>query len=152
VANIIIKSITFEDILLIWSTDLWPGRVSIIEPLSAIDIDSNIDIRVFKFKSSAHYFGAFENDQITGVISGHLTNENECRLRGLFVSEKYRGKGISKLLIQAQIDQSKSLNCRKVWALIRTKNIGLFKKFGFEKRLETEKYEFGPHYIIEKLL
>jgi N-acetylglutamate synthase-like GNAT family acetyltransferase len=152
VTEITIKPISFEEILPIWSAQLWPCRKSIIEPLSAIDIDSNIDVDIFKFKSSAHYFGAFDNSDLIAVISGHLTKENECRLRGLFVNEKYRGKGISKRLIQTELNHAKQLKCHRIWALIRTKNLELFRKFGFEERSLTDKYEFGPHYIIDKIL
>lgn len=148
----VIRPITFEQILPVWSTDLWPKRVSKIEPVSAIDIESNIDIRILNYEPTAHFFGAFDGSILAGVISGHLTTENQCRLRGLFVAEAYRGHGLSKMLIETEIEKAKSLGCAQIWALIRTKNLGLFQKFAFQKKLETDKYEFGPHFIIEKKL
>lgn len=149
---ITIKQIAFNDILPIWQHQLWPNRISAIEPVSAIDIESNIDIKILDYTSTAHYFGAFSGSNLAGVISGHLTTPNQCRLRGLFVDETYRGYGISKLLIETEIEKAKSLGCTQIWALIRTKNLGLFQKFAFQKKLETDKYEFGPHFIIEKIL
>jgi len=147
-----IQEITFNDILPTWRHQLWPNRSSLIEPVSAIDIESNIDVQILNYLSTAHFFGAFDGSTLAGVISGHLTAPHQCRLRGLFVNEVYRGHGISKLLIETELNKAKLLACTQIWALIRTKNLGLFQKFDFQKKLETDKYEFGPHFIIEKSL
>ena len=149
---LVIKQITFEQILPIWSLDLWPNRRSKIEPVSAIDMDSNIDMDIFNYIENAHYFAAFFEDQIIGVISGHLTKPDQCRLRGLYVKPEYRGQGVSKKLIQTELNQAVSLGCTQIWALIRIKNIGLFTKFEFKENMLTEKYEFGPHYIVQRKL
>lgn len=149
---LVIKQITFDQILPIWRSDLWPERRSVIESVSAIDIESNIDMEIFNYIEKAHYFAAFDGDKITGVISGHLTKANQCRLRGLFVRPEYRGQAISKDLIQAELNHAVSLGCTQIWALIRTKNIGLFAKFNFKQYMLTEKYEYGPHYIVQRNL
>ncbi|MBC7466591.1 MAG: GNAT family N-acetyltransferase [Bdellovibrio sp.] len=147
---LVIKQITFDQILPIWAQYLWPERRSIIEPVSAIDIDSNIDMGIFNFADNAHYFAAFNNDQIIGVISGHLTKPNQCRLRGLFVMPEYRGQSVSRRLIETELNHATELGCTQIWALIRTKNIGLFAKYEFKEHMLTNKYEFGPHYIVQR--
>ena len=149
---IVIEEITFDQILPIWNQHLWPERQSRIEPVSAIDIESNIDMTIFNYLNKAHYFAAFDGDQIIGVISGHLTKPNQCRLRGLFVMPGYRGQSISRHLIEAELNHAIALGCTQIWALIRTKNIGLFAKYEFKEHMFTDKYEFGPHFIVQRQL
>ncbi|MFZ3229260.1 MAG: GNAT family N-acetyltransferase [Pseudobdellovibrio sp.] len=149
-SEFLIKQIKFSEILPIWQTQLWPNRTSIIEPVSAIKLDSTIDGEILNLIDSARFFAAFDSDKIIGVISGHLTAENQCRLRGLYVDKAYRGQSISKQLIQTQLDYAKSISCTQIWAMIRISNFGLFQKFEFEKQLETNKYEYGPHYIVQR--
>lgn len=149
-APIQIQEITFDDILPIWKTNLWPHRKSIIEPMSAVAFDGSINIDIFKYSESTFYLAAVMDQSIVGVISGHKTQEKQCRLRGLYVDENYRRQSISTHLIQAQLTKAKALKCDQVWALARVTNSGLFEKLGFQIQLETDKYEYGPHHILAK--
>lgn len=148
--NLVIEESDFATIHKIWSEYLWPGRESKIEPLSAISDDLSIDINIFRFK--AYYLICKLKGNIIGVLSGHPTSESNYRLRGLFVAEEFRNQGVGTLLMQKQIEYAKSLNMKCVWLLGRIYREPLYTSLGFEVVCQTEKFEFGPHYLMKKLI
>lgn len=152
-----IEEITFEEIIPYWN-NLWPKRVSVIEPVSCINIDSEIDVSIKKFKpkfyaarstlrsngptplktGEAGNGGSNSHKNIMGVISSHKTSDDLIRLRGLYVEEAFRGQGVSRHLISRVLQEARRdvqrAGITSVWALVRTHNAALFEKFSFVKK------------------
>lgn len=148
--DLILVEIDFGTIYEIWSKLLWPNRQSQIEPLSAISDDLSIDINILKNK--AYYIAYKSGDKIVGVLSGHPTGDSSYRLRGLYVIEEFRNKGLATLLMQKQIEHAKELDMKCVWLMGRVAREPLYAALGFEVVCRTEKFEFGPHYLMKKYL
>lgn len=72
------------------------------------------------------------------------------RLRGLFVNSSFRNMGISKSLINQVITHARNEKCSEVWAMCRLSNNKLFEKHDFTIKLQTDRYEYGPHCIMVK--
>lgn len=62
------------------------------------------------------FWGAFDNDLLIGVNSGHMTLYNLYRSRGLYVEEKYRGQGIARKLLLKTISQAYFENAIGIWS------------------------------------
>lgn len=148
--DFVIEETDFETTYKIWSELLWPGRESKIEPLSAISDDLTIDTSIFRFK--AKYLLCRYEGNIIGVLSGHPTSETSYRLRGLYVAEKFRQKGLGTQLLLKQIEYAKEINMKTVWLLGRVYREPLYTSLGFEVVCKTEKFEFGPHYLMKKFI
>ena len=54
-----IKEISFEEILDVWVKKLWPGRIAIIEPVSAINQNGLIDCKILSFEAF-FFWGLFK--------------------------------------------------------------------------------------------
>ncbi len=147
-----IEEISFETILPIWSGFLWPNRQSPIETVSAIGSDSLIDINIKRYADSAKFFALVIAKEIVGVVSTHLTADKQMRMRGLYVHEAYRKKGLASALIQSTFAYARSVNCDEIWCLIRIHSYELYEKNGYLKELTVDKFEFGPHYLVRKKL
>ena len=52
------------------------------------------------------FWGAFYNDKLVGVNSGHMCIDKLYRSRGLFVFPEYRGFGIGQKLLMKTIAQA----------------------------------------------
>lgn len=85
------------------------------------------------------HFGAFVKDELSGIASlyKHQTKgieESESwRLRGMATSEKFRGKGIGKLLMNECLNEIKNLNGVIFWCNARTTAEGFYEKFGMKR-------------------
>lgn len=113
-----IKQITFEIILPIWREKLWPGRISAIEPYSAMLHLSPIH-DMGNFKLSAWYLGVYEGDVLLGVNSGHMCTDGTARSRGLWVSPDYRKRGLGKQLLEATTTLAKNEGAIAIWSYSR---------------------------------
>jgi len=151
----------FEDVLHSWSTELWPGRASAIEPTSAMKWLGGIDMSLMKSQptfwriiNQAQSAGpnvsaqsATPNSPDTlGVLSGHfggwITDESaplgaegerrSYRTRGLWVDPKHRGKGFARLLMLAAFKQAKKENCEIVWTFPRKTSMPFYQEMGFK--------------------
>ncbi len=146
-----IRKINFSDILPIWENNLWPGRKSPIKPVSTIQFMGSYDMSLKKSKPT--FFGAFVNDKIAGVISGFKTSEEMYRCRGIYVFEKFRGRGYSQKLFlscEAQALEERSVS---MWSLPKKEIISVYQKFGFIKVSEwIHEYEFGPNCFVKKVI
>ncbi len=141
---------SFEDVFKIWSQHLWPKRLSPIETVSHIDIDGSIDDGIINYTNTAKFFCMKNsNNIIIGVLSHHHTAKNRVRLRGLWVSPEFRGKGVGSELIMRTI-LSASKNANEIWLMSRAVNTEYYKKFGFLDHKYTDMYEYGPHLIMKK--
>jgi hypothetical protein len=64
-----IKSLFWKEILPIWQTQLWPNRISAIEPNSAMVYKSGYDM--YNMNTIPTFFGYYVDDKLVGVNSGH---------------------------------------------------------------------------------
>lgn len=143
-----ITHINFSEILPVWRDQLWPGRESKIEPQSAIDEDGSINMELMK--AIPVFLACKDQDKIVGVVSGYKTSNEKFRSRGLWVSPDLRGQGLGYALIDELKKEATLAGCRAIWTMARFDAWPFYQKAGFQKKSETDKYEFGPHIICEK--
>lgn len=148
----IIKNITFDEILPVWRDHLWKGRISDIKPTNGCKFLGGYDKDIEK--NTPTFFGVFQDDKLVGVNSGHITNEFEYRSRGIYVFPEYRRQGISQLLFEATERQSKIENRHTFWSMPRMSVLDAYIKFGFSvvSKEFNDKVEFGPNCFVVKLL
>lgn len=125
---ITIKKITWER-----TRDMWKMHMPnmSIEPTSAMTCpkglafdDSTDDYKLIEIDTydlqnqnfTPTFWGAFDNDTLVGVNSGHMTLYELYRSRGLYVEEKYRGCGIGIKLLLKTISQGYFENAIGVWS------------------------------------
>lgn len=90
---------------------------------------------------------AKEADTSIGMIGYHLKDEGKnAHLWGMFVSKKYRGKGIGKQLMQQIVEKAKRVKSVEVVSLDvnpeQTSAVKLYESMGFVKS-GTRKYLMG---------
>ena len=122
---ITIKKITWEQ-----TRDMWEMHMPnmSIEPTSAmtcpvsIVLDDNYEHQIIDTYDLQNqnftptFWGAFDNELLIGVNSGHMTLYNLYRSRGLYVEEKYRGHGIGQKLLLKTISQGYFEKAIGVWS------------------------------------
>jgi len=137
---IIIKKITFDEICEVWKKYL-PNMS--LEPNSAMNcmrqliLDENdqyvqtdtYDLENQKFTPT--FWGAFDNDKLIGVNSGHMTLNRIYRSRGLYVSEYYRVRGIGQKLLLKTISQGYHENAIAVWSYPKLDAWSTYSNVGF---------------------
>lgn len=136
-----IKQITFEEILPIWTNHLWPNRTSPIEPHSAMLFKEKYDMQNYKYPAS--FFAYYINDNIIGVNSGHRTFDDGYRSRGLYVMPEYRKKGIAKKLLLHTIEQGKIEGAQFIWSYPRQPSWKSYESAGFELASDWRDDETG---------
>lgn len=125
-----IKEISWKEIEYIWKNYLWPNRMSPIESNSAMNFLSGYNN--FNMTTKPTFFGYFDNNILVGVNSGHMCENNQYRLRGHYVHEKYRNRGIGTELVKAVIDQAKLEDAKLIWCIPRKTSWGIYQKLGFQ--------------------
>jgi GNAT superfamily N-acetyltransferase len=136
-----IELIEWQDILPIWRDELWPGRKSPIEPVSAMCLGGDYDMD--NMSSLPSFFGFIKDDMIVGVNSGHsCPKSNSYRSRGLWVDPRFRGQGIGQTLLRATIDQGRKEGRTIIWSYPRKRSWSTYAAVGFKlesdwKRSET---------------
>lgn len=149
------KAVDFFFLKNLWKQNLWKERVSEIEAYSAIDINLQIDLNILnKILSCAPYHLAGFNKQGLPIacLSGHLTDSENYRIRGLWVDPIFRGLGIARKLISLQERWALSLDAKIIWTMPRATAADFYTKVGFELLACTKFYEFGPHFLASKPL
>lgn len=68
---------------------------------------------------------------VIGVISSTIFEGDVAELRDLVVTEKYRGLGHGKRLVNEALEYCKSKNVRKVYGFSRYETEGLLRALGF---------------------
>ena len=142
-----IKEISFEEILPTWKNFLWPERISVIEEVSCIDQSGKIDVSIRQFSSV--FFGCISNEELTGVISCHPISRDIMRIRGIYVFQIHRNKGLGRQLISKVIEFSHNRRFQKIFGLVREKNEQYFEGAGFYTYSNTDAFEYGPHVLME---
>lgn len=134
-----VKQITFDEVLPIWKNYLWPDRVSEITSNSAMCFLEGYDL--FNMQTIPTFFAYVIDDEIAGVNSGHMCRDNEYRSRGLFVFEKFRGKGIGTILLKATIMQAQEEKAKMCWSYPKLTSWSTYQKAGFVLASDWEKSE-----------
>ena len=151
----------FEEILPIWSRELWPGRVSPIESNSAMKWRGGIDMSLMN--APATFWRLVRTgtkptpETILGVLSGHFGGEIESpaersyRTRGLWVSPEVRRAGGASMLMTAAYDQALKEGCPTVWTFPRESSMPFYESMGFKRvgpwigENDPGAGEFGPN-------
>ena len=147
----VIKQITFEEILPVWRDFLWKGRLSEIRPMSSMTFNKHYDRSIYE-RFNPTFFGCYnQNGVLLGVNSFHKTGNREGRSRGVYVFENSRGKGYSKLLLNAAITQAKKEDCSIIWSLPRISSLQAYLSVGYRVCSEeiNEGVEFGPNVYVK---
>lgn len=148
----IIKQITFLDLLPIWKNELWPDRRSPIEPYSAM-IFMHSDYSIAFMERPVAFFGLFDSDKLVGVNSVHGAEAFMARSRGLWVAPEYRHQGYGKQLLDAAITQAKEWGVHAVWSFSRKSSIDTYLSAGFSRTSGwLDHGEFGPNAYVLAVL
>jgi GNAT superfamily N-acetyltransferase len=125
---IVIKKITWEQTRDMWGIHM-PNMS--IEPTSAMTCPKSLEyksvgdekhleqIDTYDLQNqnfTPTFWGAFDNELLIGVNSGHMTLYNLYRSRGLYVEEEYRGHGIGQKLLLKTISQGYFEKAIGVWS------------------------------------
>lgn len=130
-----IERLNFEKIKSIWQTKLWPNRTSAIETHSAMTwpFEGNPDpINMDIFNYPASFWGAYLDNKLVGVNSGHKTTDKQYRSRGVWVDPEYRKRGVAQMLFLMTAHQAKVEGCEMLWSIPRKTALPAYTKFGFE--------------------
>jgi len=83
------------------------------------------------YESVREFFVCEEKDLIVGAGALHIIWEDLAEIRSLVVSEEYQGMGIGARLVEACLDEAKTLEIPKVFVL--TTSPQFFAKLGFKE-------------------
>ena len=130
-----ISRITFKEIDYIWKKHLWPNRSSAIETHSAMTWPfegkpDQYDMKVFEYPAT--FWGAYLDNKLVGVNSGHKTTDEQYRSRGIWVDPEYRKRGVAQMLFLMTAHQAKVEGCEMLWSIPRKIALPAYTKFGFE--------------------
>ena len=150
-----IKELTFEEIKYYWKKYLWAKYTT---PIKKIDLERKTG---YFYKAVDHftqeqaeraikatYIGCEIDAQIVGVESGYKTNIGYYRVRGLWVRENYRHKGIATKLIKWLEDRTKE---KYIWTCPRETTLPFYLNYGFEVSGLSERTIYGQNYFAVKI-
>jgi N-acetylglutamate synthase-like GNAT family acetyltransferase len=84
-------------------------------------------------------FGVFENDKQVGFARMITDKATFAYLADVFIIEEYRGRGLSKWLMQAIMSHHDLQGLRRM--ILATKDAhGLYKQFGFTRLINVERW------------
>ena len=88
-----------------------------------------------------------DNDgNITGYVCGQIAAD-ECELYRIAISDKYRGKGYAKELMEYFISECRRNNVRGIFLEVRSSNVPartLYEKYGFQNIATRKNYYRNP--------
>lgn len=94
----------------------------------------------------AAYFAAIEGETVAGYI-GSQTVLGEACVMNVAVHPAFRGRGVSKLLMQALVDHCTATDCTLLTLEVRESNtpaLGLYRGFGFKEVGRRKNYYTAP--------
>lgn len=136
-----ITEISYTEILHIWQHYLWTDRKSAIEPNSAMCFLGGYSM--YNMTTKPTFFAYLFDDEIAGVNSGHMCENNQYRSRGLFVFDNYRNNGIGCKLLKATIEQGKIEGATMCWSYPRDTSWKTYASAGFKLVSDFEISETG---------
>jgi GNAT superfamily N-acetyltransferase len=148
---VIVEEITWEEILPVWKDKLWPGRISKIDPASAITYPGGKDRRNTVFTPT--YF-AIKTDKIIAVNSVIMCYDGGARSRGLWVDPVCRGQGLAKAILSKTIEKATQDGATYLWTMPRQSALPAYVSVGFEQTTDwfDEGVEFGPNCYARMML
>lgn len=124
-----IQEISFDQLLPIWRTKLWPNRQSEITPNSAMVFLGGYDGS--NMHTEPTFWGYITHDTIAGVNSGHMCADGSYRSRGLWVDPGYRNQGIGRKLLLATVQRAQANGASFCWSLPRHQSWPVYQSAGF---------------------
>ena len=143
-----ICEIDFKSAQTIWSQGLWKDSVVWKKKYSKKEINNNFDNYLAQLTIS--YWVYKDGEDVVGINSGYVSTKNYFRSRGLWVSYKYRGQGIYKLLLDKAIEKSVRYKCKYIWSYPRKESLFAYEKVGFKKQGGFIKDTFGLNCMVIK--
>lgn len=98
------------------STIEWPSSQTPLKHMSPMMDEDTLDITIYS-RYTPKFWGIYVNGELIGVSSGHKTEDDVYRVRGIVVKAEYQGLGYGAKLLQAAIDEATGLACRMIWGL-----------------------------------
>ena len=98
---------------------------------------------MFNMTTKPTFFACMIDNEIAGVNSGHMCDNLEYRSRGLFVFDRFRGKGIGTRLLRITLEQGRSEEAVLCWSYPRDTSRGIYGNAGFKLVSEFEVGESG---------
>lgn len=148
-----IKQITFEEILPYWNKHLWANW----DNISKVNVwtQKNYCYKTVKYFNDEQlvkilkpvYVACFIDGDIVGVESGYKTNIDYYRIRGLWVDEAHRKKGIATELVRYFECLS---NEKYIWSIPRETALAFYLRYGFKVSGEPEKSTTKQNYFVIK--
>lgn len=140
------EEVSYDDVLPLWEEYLWPGRESRIGPMSSMLYYGGYNLDIYGIYEPT-FFGIYDNEELVGVNSGHRTDYNAYRSRGLYVNPSFRGLGIGKRLLLATCNKAREEQCNFAWSMPRKGSEFAYTSVGFELTSDwfNEGVEFGPN-------
>jgi len=131
----------------------WLEKYFYVEPADAKQLS---DPQFYIIDKGGHIYFAKYQDEIIGTSSLIKTGVGEYELAKMAVTEKYKGHGIGKLLLEHCITEATILNATKLSLFSNTKltsAIHLYKKYGFaEVQLPADVHYERADIMMEKYL
>lgn len=146
-----VEEISWNELLPIWQNKLWPGRLSAIDPASALAYPSGIDMKNKQFIPT---YLAIKTNKIVAVNSIVMCNDGGARSRGLWVDPDCRGQGLAKTILQETINIAIENGAKYVWTMPRQSALPVYMSVGFEQTSDwfDKSVEFGPNCYAIKVL
>lgn len=111
----------------------WLRKYFVVEPH-----DQNVFTNIEKLilEPGGEIFFCLYDDKVAGTVAMERMDDTTFELTKMAVTEQYKGKGFSKLLMQACIDFAKNRGISKM-VLLSNRSlvpaISLYRKFGFKE-------------------
>ena len=109
-----------------------------------------IDMNIFTYDPT--FLGAYIDDKLVGVNSGHRTSDDHYRSRGIWVESSYRKRGVSQMLFLMTAHQAKVEGCEMLWSIPRKTALPAYTKFGFKTVGDYMSTETSEANIYTKLI
>lgn len=146
----IVSNTDFKTVFPFWRDYLWPLRKEPIEPTSALLFKKGINM---DYQSVEVFFRKVEmKDCIIGVCSGQRTGQKEFRIRGLWVSPRFRRKQIGTKLFQTVEKEALKRGGSLLWTLARHSSKQFYLSVKMKDASMTNQFEYGPHFWMLKSL
>ena len=131
----------------------WLEKYFFVEPG---DVEQLSDPQLHIIDKGGYIYFAKYNEEIVGTSSLMKTGVGEYELAKMAVTEKYKGLGIGKILVEHCIQKAKKINATKLSLFSNTKlnaAINLYKKYGFtEVALPVDVHYKRADIMMEKKL
>ena len=154
-----VKRISWEEIKLIWETQLWPNKTGGVKPYNKWTW--RYPSRYFGFEYNMEvspvFFGIYEEDILVSVNSCYMSNDWRdsvyFRSRGLWTSPEYRKQGYASSILLETIKYAKENSGTWIWSVPRNSALVAYENVGFKQwSAWMGELEYGPNCIATKYL